>query len=539
MPAGRRTAAREPRTRFEDAPGSAGVRFRHVSGATGRRFFVETMGPGCAVLDFDGDGAPDLFFPNGTPLGGSGGRMGSSLPALYRNDGTGHFTAVTRGSGLDVSFYGMGCAVGDYDNDGRPDLYVTAALGPSRLFHNLGGGHFRDVTAEARVGNEGDWGAGCAWLDYDRDGDLDLFVANYVRYRSRRDDLPCSTGTGIRTYCLPLAYGPIAGRLYRNDGGRFHDVSEAAGIAAHPGKALGVLVEDFDGDGWPDLLVANDTEPNLLFLNQRDGTFTERAPEMGVAVGESGAARGGMGLDAADAADDGRLSVAVTHFAAEALGLYRRGTDGLFTDQAEAAGVEVATRPLVGFGVLFLDVENDGWEDLFVLNGHVHDNVRRFQPTQSYEQRPLLFLNRHDGAFDQDKAPGPPFARPVVGRGAAWADLDGDGRLDLVVTTNNGPAAVWMNRTRSPGHWLALRLIGRRSNRAAVGAVVRLTAGGLTQRRFVSSARGYLSASDLHPHFGLGTATRVDRLQVTWPSGARTERRDLPVDRLLTLRGEE
>jgi hypothetical protein len=523
--------------RFEDATAAAGLHFRHTSGAFGRRYMIETMGPGCAVLDFDGDGRPDLFFPNGTSLPAKSGSPQPS-PVLYRNEGGGRFTDVTRGSGLDVSFYGMGCAVGDYDNDGRPDLYVTAALGPSRLFHNLGGGQFRDVTAAAGAGNGGDWGAGCAWVDYDRDGDLDLFIANYVRYRSLHDDIPCTTGAGIRTYCLPFAYEPVACRLYRNDDGHFRDVSQEAGIAAHPGKSLGVLVEDIDGDGWPDLFVASDTEPNLLFRNNRDGTFSERAAEMGAAVGESGSPRGGMGVDAADAGNNGFLSLAVTHFAGEAIGLYRQSSRDLFADRAEAAQLAAPTRALVGFGVLFVDVDSDGWDELFVLNGHVYDNVRRFDAAQSYAQRPLLFRNQRDGTYRAVPA-GVPFERGLVGRGAACADLDGDGRLDLVVTANHGPAEVWMNRTPVPGHWLTVRLVGNRSNRDGIGAVVRLTANGVTQRRFVSPARGYLSASDARPHFGLGPARRVERLEVVWPSGTRDTWRDLPADRVLTVREGE
>lgn len=542
-------AARRPQVQFMDGTAAAGVRFRYTSGGFGRRFMVEAMGPGCAVLDFDGDGRPDLYFPNGAPLRGSGAPGGkrstadpsrAPLPALYRNEGAGRFTDVTRGSGLDVSFYGMGCAVGDYDNDGRPDLYVTAALGPSRLFHNLGGGRFRDVTAEAGVDNRGDWGTGCAWLDYDRDGDLDLFVASYVRYRSLRDDIPCTMGAGIRTYCLPLAYEPVPCRLYRNDGGRFRDVSREAGIAAHPGKSLGVLVEDLDADGWPDLLVANDTEPNLQFRNNGNGTFSERAAEMGLAVGESGSPRGGMGVDAAEVSNDGLLTVAVTYFASESIGFYREGQGHLFTDRADATGLAAPTRPLVGFGVLFLDADNDGWQDLFVLNGHVYDNVRRFDATQTYAQRPLLFLNRRDGTYDGAREPGPSFERALVGRGAATADLDGDGRLDLVVTTNNGPAALWMNHTSPPGHWLEVRLIGRGANRDGSGAIVRVTASGVTQRRYVSSARSYLSASDLRLHFGLGAATRVERLEVVWPDGARGTWRGVPANRAVTVReGEE
>jgi hypothetical protein len=512
------------------------VRYRHFNGAFGRRYMIETMGPGCAVLDFDGDGRPDLYFPNGTPLAEGPKPASPSLPALYQNNGGGHFTDVTRGSGLDRPFYGMGCAVGDYDNDGRPDLYVTAALGPSRLFRNRGGGRFEDVTARAGVGNNGEWGTGCAWLDYDRDGDLDLFVANYVHYRSLKDDVPCRMGADIRTYCLPLAYEPIACRLYRNDGGRFRDVASAAGIASHLGKSLGVRVEDVDRDGWPDVLVANDTEPNWLFRNLRNGTFAESASEIGVAVGEGGTARGGMGVDTADPGNEGLLAAAVTHFSGEALGLYREQKGGVFTDQADAAGVAAPTRALVGFGVLFLDADNDGWQDLFALNGHVYDNIQRFDATQTYAQRPLLFLNQRNGTFAAGSGIGAPFDRRIVGRGAARADLDGDGRLDLVVTTNNGPAALWMNRTAASGHWLAVRLQGRRSNRDGIGAIVRLTAGGVTQRRFVSGSGSYLSVSDLLAHFGLGAARRVDRLEVIWPSGARETRQNVPADRVLTVR---
>jgi hypothetical protein len=492
------------------------------------------MGPGVAVLDYDRDGRPDLFFPNGNGLPGYRPRA-PLLPALYRNLG-GQFEETTRRAGLAVPAYGMGCAVGDYDGDGFDDLYITAVLGPSRLFRNLGNGRFQDVTARAGVDNRNRFGTSAAWTDFDRDGDLDLFVCNYVRYRTVRDDLPCYFKEGVRSYCIPFAYAAEANALYRNDGaGRFRDVSRAAGIDRPAGKSLGVAVVDYDRDGWPDLIVANDTTPTQLYRNNGNGTFTEQAAAVGIAYGPSGAAKAGMGIDVADDRNDGRVSVAMGNFSAEMVGYYQL-EDGYFEERSVPAGLGEPSRSFLTFGTLFLDFDNDGWKDLFLANGHVQDNVGLFHDDVSYAQPPLLYRNLGHATYREvGSAAGGPLKVPIVARAAARVDLDDDGRVDLVVTRNNGPAHLWRNETAPVGHWLQLRLRGVRSNRNGYGARIRVTTGATTQEQELSSGGSYLSASDQRLHFGLGSFLKADRVVVQWPSGTVDTLRDVAGDQPITV----
>jgi hypothetical protein len=513
-----------------------GVDFTHQNGASGRKYFVETMGAGVAFLDYDNDGWLDILCVNGAPLPGCPPRR--TTLALFRSVQGRRFENVTAAAGLNVSFYGMGCAVGDYDNDGWEDLYLSAVLGPGHLFHNRGG-RFEDVTARAGVGNAGKWGTSCAWLDYDRDGWLDLFVANYVRYASLRDDIPCYVRPGRRSYCIPQPYEGSASVLYHNEGdGRFRDVTRQSGLYDVSMKALGVAVDDFDEDGWPDLFVANDTVPNRLYHNQ-GGSFHEMGAVAGVAFSESGTPRAGMGIDTAQWRDDGTLGVAITDFARESIGLFTQEQPraAAFRDLSESAGVAAASRPFLGFGILFLDFDNDGYPDLAAVNGHVRDDIADLTEGQTYAQPALLFHNEGGARLQNvSAAAGVPITTPRVGRGLAAGDYDNDGRMDLLVSENHGPVSLWHNETTASGHWLLVRLEGKRSNRDGLGARISLSAGGKQQTASARSGSSYLSASDRRVHFGLGTARQVDRLTVRWPSGSITERRGVPADRLLTVR---
>lgn len=522
-----------------------GINFVHENGASGRKYFVETMGAGTGFLDYNNDGWLDLLCVNGTSLPGSQDHHSPSVPhrttpALFRNVRGQRFENVTAAAGLNVSCYGMGCAVGDYDNDGWEDVYISAVLGPGRLFHNRGG-RFEEVTTRAGVGNAGKWGTSCAWLDFDRDGRLDLFVANYVRYTSLHDDIPCYVRPGKRSYCIPQAYEGSASVLYHNEGGgRFRDVTRSAGLGDASMKALGVSVGDFDQDDWPDLFVANDTVPNRLYHNQQ-GSFREIGAAAGVAFSESGTPRAGMGIDTAPWRDDGTLGVAVTNFAHEAIGLFTQAQPraALFRDVSEAAGTAAPSSPYLGFGILFLDFDNDRFPDLAAVNGHIRDDIAELAQGQSYAQPALLFHNEDGARFrDVSAAAGAPITEPRVGRGLAAGDFDNDGRVDLLVSENHGPARLWRNETAPPGHWLLVRLEGTRSNRDGLGARITISAGGREQTAWARSGSSYLSANDRRVHFGLGPARSVDRLTVHWPSGSESTLRDVPADHLLSLREE-
>jgi len=515
---------------FTDVTAQAGIRFVHNSGRAGKKYLPETMGSGCAFFDADGDGWPDILLINSKDWTPRGRR---SLPALYRNNHNGTFTDITAGSGLDVEMYGMGVAIADYDNDGREDVYITALEG-DRLFHNLGNGKFADVTKAAGIQNA-NFGASAAWLDYDRDGKLDLFVANYVQW-SPKNDLWCSLDGATKSYCTPESYKGTRSRLYHNlGGGRFEDVAEAAGVGDPTSKSLGVTVLDYNGDGWPDLFVANDTQPNKLYRNTGKGGFVESGMAAGVAYGEDGVARGAMGADAGDYDGSGRPHLLVGNFSNQMLGLYHNEGNGLFVDEAPSSSVGRASLLSLTFGAFFFDYDLDGTPDIFAANGHIEEEIGRVQPKVSYRQAPLLFRNLGKGKFENVSAQmGAAFNRPIVARGAAFADFDRDGDLDILISTNHGPAYLFRNDGGNRNHWLNVRLSGTKSNRDGIGAVVRIQSAAGKQWNMVRSGSGYCSASDLALTFGLGKAVTVS-LEVEWPSGTRQQFANVAAGQFLTI----
>ena len=532
-------ASAEPASvRFTDVTEEAGIGFRHFKGATGKRYLPETMGSGVAVLDFDQDGWMDLFFVNGWRL--ELGRPEGAGSILYRNRGDGTFADVTREAGLGFHAYGMGAAAGDYDNDGFPDLYVTN-VGLNRLYRNNRDGTFSDITVEAGVGDPS-WGASAAWLDADNDGNLDLFVTNYVHWSPSQDQW-CGYGPGAKHYCTPEIFPGDTSRLFRNlGGGRFRDVTKESGLSNPSGKALGVALWDFDGNGLMDLVVAEDTQPDKIYLNRGGFRFEEVGTRNGFGFSESGQARAGMGVDVADADNDGGGVVAVTNFSYEGIGFYRWGRGLNFIDQAVPAGIGQPSLLSLGFGLLFLDYDLDGWQDLFAVNGHIDDLVETVQTRLTYRQRPLLFRNRRDGRFlPMGREAGPALDQAYAGRGAAAIDYDNDGDLDLVVTENGGPAHLLRNQGGNRNNWIQVRLTGTVSNRDGVGALVTVKSGSTTQRRYRRTGSSYLSQSDPRLFFGLGDSTSVDRLEVRWPSGAEQVLQNIPAGRLLVVTepGEE
>ncbi len=503
---------------FADVTAQAGIRFVHNAGRAGKKYLPETLGAGCAFFDADGDGWPDILLVNGKDFAPRGRR---TTAALYRNNHDGTFTDITAGSGLDVEIYGMGVAVADYDNDGREDVYITALEG-DRLFHNEGNGKFRDVTKAAGIQNA-NFGTSAAWLDYDRDGKVDLFVANYVQW-TQKTDLSCSLDGTSKSYCTPESYKGTRSRLFHNLGdGRFEDVTEKAGLGDPTSKSLGVTVLDYNNDGWPDLFVANDTQPNKLYRNLGNGSFKEEGMTAGVAYGEDGVSRGAMGADSADYDRSGRPHLLIGNFSNQMLGLYHNEGNGLFVDEAPSSAVGRSSLLSLSFGVFFFDYDLDGYQDILAANGHIEDQIGRVQPKVSYKETPLLFRNLGNGKFENVSSQvGPGFAKPIVARGAAHADFDHDGDLDLLISTNNGPAVLLRNDGANRNHWLSVRLSGTRSNHDGIGAVVRVTSTGGKQWQMVRSGSSYCSQSDLALTFGLG-ADATASVDVEWPSGAKQQ----------------
>nr|VFK26630.1 MAG: Repeat domain-containing protein [Candidatus Kentron sp. MB] len=539
-----------PGVSFTDITEEAGIDFVHVNGAYGDKLLPETMGGGVAIFDYDRDGQQDLLFVNGDYWPGHTPNTTSPTMALYRNDGEGRFADTTIDAGLAVSFYGMGVAVGDYDNDGWVDVFFTA-VGRNRLFRNQGG-KFREVTDLARVaGASHQWSTGTAFLDYDNDGDPDLFVANYVHW-SRDIDLAVGfqlTGIG-RAYGPPTTFAGAYPYLYRNDGdGTFTDVSEQSGIqvdnpaTSQPmAKTLGVTITDVDRDGFPDIFLANDTVRNFLFRNQGNGTFREEGILLGVAFDRNGAATGAMGADAAYYRNDGDLGLAVGNFANEMSSLYVSPKDSVqFADESIGEGLGIASRLALTFGLFFFDYDLDGRLDLFQANGHLEQEINLVQSSQHYAQLPQLFWNSGPNAqtifhlVPADDEDG--LAKPFVGRGAAFGDLDHDGDLDIVITQIGRRPVLLRNDQALGNHWLRIQPIGNSSkgknsnvNHDAIGTWVEVTAGGVTQRRQVMPTRSYLSQAELPLTFGLGSATTIDRVRVRWPDGVTKEIEDVKVD---------
>jgi len=511
--------AASPGFRFADVTSQAGIQFQHNSGAFGGKFLPETLGSGCAFLDYDRDGWQDILLINGADWPGH--KKNRTTLRLYHNNGNGTFTDVTTRAGLDVELYGMGVAVGDYNNDGFPDILITC-VGQNRLFRNTGKGKFVDVTSASGLGKREGFSTSALWFDYDRDGLLDLFVCNYVKWSPERDVF-CSLDGKHKSYCTPEAYRGETCWLFHNRGdGTFEDVTAASGIFDSSSKSLGVSLLDSNHDGWPDILVANDTQPNKLYRNQHNGTFKDVAVEAGLAFSSEGKARAGMGIDVADFENSGSPGIAITNFDNEMIGLYRASGKG-YEDIAAQAGVGMASRNSLGFGCVFLDINLDGWLDFAVANGHIDETVRNIRGNVGYAQPPQLFLNSGRGNFrDVAAEVAGGFDQPKVGRGLAYGDFDRDGDLDLLLTTNNGPAYLYRNDQLSGNHSIRFHLVGTKSNRDAIGALVRVFAGGLTQSRMVKGGSSYLSQSELPVTFGLEKRDRVDRVFIDWPSG-RTE----------------
>ncbi len=527
-------AAADDHVQFVDITDQAGIHWTHFSGARGKKYMPEVETPGCAFLDYDGDGKPDILLLNGADWPEVTTGRKHTLSALYHNDGNGHFTDVTKGSGLDIEMHAMGVAVGDYDNDGRDDLYITCLLGPSRLFHNDGNGHFTDVTKSAGVDDGGRWGSGAAWVDYDRDGKLDLVVGNYCKW-TPQTDVRCSVYQGKKSYCTPNVYDGESVRLYHNEGqGRFKDVSEKAGLVYKPGKTWGVTVLDYDDDGWPDIALSNDLEPNCLFHNERNGTFKEVGLVAGIALGENGAAKAGMGIDAGDIDNSGRPSLLISNFTGEGVSLFQNMGGGQFAESSANWKMSDVSLLRMGWGLFFFDYDLDGRLDALVVNGHLYDNVHEFQPDVTYAEPPLLFHNEGTTFREVTAGHGPDLMKPMVARGSAYADIDGDGDLDVLIVALDGKPRLLRNDGGNANHWLRVHTVGTKSNRDGIGAKLVAEVGGMKQTRWVKSAASFLSSSELTVTFGLGKAAQVDHLTITWPSGQVDTYSNVAANQVLT-----
>ena len=524
---------KNPLFQLKNITEQAGINFRHDSGAYGGKLLPETLGSGCAFLDYDADGYQDILLVNSMDWPGH--KRSRSALKLYKNNRNGTFADVTRAAGLDIELYGMGVAVGDYNNDGFPDILITC-VGQNRLFRNTGKGTFQDVTKTSGIAGRQAFSTSALWFDYDRDGHLDLFVCNYVNW-SPEHDVFCSLDGKNKSYCTPEAYRGETCWLFHNRGdGTFEDVTASSGIFDTSSKSLGVAMLDFDQDGWPDLFVANDTQPNKLYRNLRNGKFKDAAVEAGLAFSADGKARAGMGVDVGDFENSGRLGIAITNFDNEMVGLYRSPAAGQFDDVSIASGVGGPSKITLGFGCGFADLDLDGRLDLVVANGHIDDTVRNIRGNVGYAQPPHLFLNLGNGNFqDVAGAFGGDFAAPRVGRGLAFADFDLDGDVDLLLTTNNGLAYLFRNDLRSGNRAARFHLTGSKSNRDAIGTVVRIYHGGQSQMRTVRGGSSYLSQSELPLTFGVGKSDRIDRVTVEWPSGSTQEFKNISIGKAYEL----
>ena len=525
-----------PSVKFIDIAESAGIDFRHDNAASSEKYLIETMGSGCGWIDYNQDGLLDLYLANGAatrlykpahPLRG----------ALYRNNGDGTFTDATAKAGVGAEgLFGMGVAVGDYDNDGYPDLLVLG-YGRCILYHNNGNGTFTDVTARAGVANAGRWASSAAWFDYDNDGHLDLVIANYIDWSPDRNFWCGDHGPGMRSYCHPDDYNGEAPTLYHNNGdGTFTDVSKQSRVGLKPGNGLGVVTFDYDNDGWQDIFIANDSMANFIFHNNRDGTFREVGYLAGVAVSADGLPEAGMGTDAADTTGKGRMDLIVTHLDSQLARLYQNMGDGTFDDATLRSGLGYATFHMSGFGARFMDYDNDGAPDIFMANGHVLDNIQRYSASVHYAEPKLMFRNLGHGAFKNVSSDlGRDFQLPRVSRGAAIGDFDNDGDLDILVNNNGERPQLLRNDGGNANHWLEILLIGTRSNRDGVGARVRVSAGDLVCLEQRKGGMSYQSAQDPRLHFGLGKYSLVDAVEILWPSGAVTKLAKIQADRIIAI----
>lgn len=524
---------------FTDITTQAGIHFVRNSGAFGKKYLPETMGSGVCFIDYNHDGWQDILFVNSMDWPGHSGHK--SYPALYRNNGDGTFTDVTKEAGLDVEMYGMGCAIGDYDNDGYDDIYITA-LGHNYLFRNLGNSKFKDVTDQAGVASAG-FSTSAAWFDYDNDGKLDLLVDHYVDWSPATDKV-CSLDGVHKSYCTPELYKGESITLYHNLGhGRFEDVTKDAGLYDPSDKALGIALLDYDNDGWLDFLITNDTQPNKLYHNNHNGTFTESGIAAGLAYSDAGKARAGMGTDAADYDGSGRQSLVIGNFTNESIALYHNDGHGLFTNDALSAGIALASAKSLTFAAFFFDYNLDGLPDIFALNGHVADDISVLQPSLSYAEPPLLFRNIGHGKFENvSNKVGAALRQAQVGRGAAYGDIDNDGDLDLVLTTSNGPARLLRNDGGNENDMLRVRLIGTHANRDGIGAkVVLTTSTGQRMSEMVKSGSSYLSQSELPLTFGLGKPDPKKRisLEIDWPGGHKDTLANIQPNQFITVKEDQ
>ena len=525
---------------FRDVTTAAGIQFEHHNGRSGKKWLPETLGSGCAFFDYDNDDWPDILLINNKPWTPAAGQKVTSK--LYRNNRNGTFSDVTHEAGLAIEMYGMGVAAGDYDNDGHLDLYITALDG-DRLLHNEGNGTFHDVTSQSGVTNA-KFGTSVAWLDYDRDGLLDVFVENYVDW-SPEKDLWCSLDGETKSYCTPESYDGASSVLYRNTGnGRFADVTRQAGLFDATSKALGVAVLDYDGDGFPDIFQANDTQPNKLFRNKGDGTFEDIGVSAGVAFAEDGRARGAMGVDAADYDRSGRPHLVIGNFSNEMITLYHNEGTGLFVDEAPASAVGRESLLSLTFAMFFFDYDLDGRLDIFAANGHLDEEITNVQPNVQFAQPPLLFRNAGGGKFvsigsgeteGSSSAEKSDLFQALVARGAAYGDYDRDGDLDLLVSTNNGPPRLFRNDGGNANSYLRVKLVGKQSNRAGIGAVARVKSASGEQWRAVHSGSSYMSQSELPLTFGLGKDAIVERVEIEWPGGARQALEQVEPNKMIVI----
>jgi hypothetical protein len=520
---------------FVDVTAQAGIRFKHNSGAFGKKYLPETIGAGGAFLDYDNDGWQDILLVNSMDWPER--KRGKSFLALYHNNKDGTFTDVTGQAGLAVEMYGIGVAAADYDNDGNEDIYITS-VGANHLFRNLGNGKFADVTARAGVGDTG-FSTSAAWFDYDNDGRLDLFVCNYVEWSIEKDQY-CSLDGKNKSYCTPQAYKGQSSTLYHNRGnGTFENVTQRAGLSDPTSKALGIALLDYNSDGLMDLFVANDTEPNKLYKNNGNGTFTDEAVISGVAFSEAGTARAGMGVDAGDYDGSGRQGLVIGNFTNEGMALYRNDGTGLFTDEAPNSGIGKMSAQSLTFATFFFDYDLDGWLDVFAANGHVSDDISVVQPNVRYAQPPHLFRNKGKKKFEETSARlGRALQRAIVGRGAAYGDFDNDGDLDILITTNNGPARLLRNDNANQNDVLRVRTIGARANRDGIGAKVTLkTSRGARAFSMVKTGSSYCSQSELPLTFGLGKPEEgtILTVEVVWPGGQRESFTDIKPNQSITI----
>jgi enediyne biosynthesis protein E4 len=522
---------------FLDVAGRAGITFRHDNAASPEKYLIETMGSGCGWIDYDQNGLLDLYLVNGAST-----RVYTPKQplrsALYRNNGDGTFTDVTEKAGVGAEgLFGMGVAVGDYDNDGFPDLLVLG-YGRCILYHNNGDGTFTDVTARAGVQNTGMWASSAAWFDYDNDGKLDLIIANYVDWSPEHNFYCGDRGPGMRSYCHPDDFHGQPSTLYHNNGdGTFTDVSKSSGVGAKAGNGLGVVTFDYDDDGWQDIFVSNDHMPNYLFHNNRDGTFREVGYLAGVSVSADGQFEAGMGTDAADTTGSGRMDLIVAHLDMQLARVYQNIGDGTFEDATFRSKISYGTYHISTFGARFMDYDNDGWRDLFMANGHVLDNIQRYHADVQYEEPKMMFRNQGHGLFENvSQKLGDDFLVPRVSRGAAVADFDNDGDLDILVNNCGQAPQLLRNDGGNANHWLEILLIGTQSNRDGVGTRVKLTAGDLILYDQRKGGMSYQSAQDPRIHFGLGQRNTVESLEIRWPSGMTTKLSGLKCDQILAIK---